>query len=78
MNKILKNKYATILISVIWGLGLSALFRKICKGRNCIVIKAVNPRKVKNKIFKHDNQCYQYTPEIIKCDDDKKKPKISV
>ena len=77
MNKVLKNKYGTILISVIWGLGLSALFRKICKGRNCIVVKAVNPRQVKNKIFKHDNQCYQYTPEIIKCDDDDKKKKIS-
>ena len=77
MNKVLKNKYGTILIIVIWGLGLSALFRKICKGRNCIVVKAVNPRQVKNKIFKHDNQCYQYTPEIIKCDDDDKKKKIS-
>ncbi len=78
MKRILENKYGQIIISIIWGLGLSAMFRRICKGRNCIVIKAVNPNRVKNKIFKHNNQCYHYTPEIINCDDDKKKPKISV
>ena len=76
MNKLLNTEGGQILISVLWGLGLAALFRSVCKGRNCIVIKAVNPVQVKNKIFKHDNQCYQYTPEIIKCDKDKKQ-KIS-
>lgn len=67
MNKMMKDKYGKIFISIIWGLGLSALFRKICKGRNCIVVKAVNPKKVKNKIFKHNNSCYRYKPEIINC-----------
>jgi len=36
-----KDKYGKIIISVIWGLGLAALFRRVCEGRNCIVIKGI-------------------------------------
>ena len=39
IGKILKSKHGKIIISIIWGLGLAALFRKVCEGRNCIVIK---------------------------------------
>ncbi len=30
----------TIIISIIWGLGIASIFRKICNNNKCIVIKA--------------------------------------
>ena len=46
LNNILKDKYGKIIISVIWGFGLATIFRRICKGRNCIVIKGPKPAEV--------------------------------
>jgi len=56
-----------IIISIIWGLGLATLFRKACKGRNCIVIKAPDPDNIKNKIYAFQNKCYKFYPEITSC-----------
>ncbi len=56
-----------IILSIIWGLGLSALFRKVCKGRSCIVIRGPNPHEMHNKIYKFDNKCYKYTAMNTQC-----------
>ena len=61
------TKLGCIMISIIWGLGLSALFRKACKGRNCILIKGPNPDTVKKQIFEFNNKCYKYQPYSVTC-----------
>ena len=61
------TKQGCIIISIIWGLGLSALFRKACKGRNCIVVKGPNPDKIKNNIYGFNNKCYNYEPYSVTC-----------
>ena len=67
VKKFFNDENGLIVISVIWGLGLSALFRKVCKGRNCIIIKGVNPKKIENKIFKINNKCVKFNTEITTC-----------
>ena len=67
ITKIINDENGIILISIIWGLGLSALFRKVCKGRNCIIVKGVNPKKIENKIFKVNNKCIKFNSEITSC-----------
>ena len=77
MNKLidtLNSDTGNIIISIIWGLGLSALFRKVCVGRNCIIIKGPNPHKIKKQIYKFNNKCYKYTPYIVNCDSEKNIP----
>lgn len=61
------TKEGCIIISIIWGLGLSALFRKACTGRNCILIKGPNPAEIKEKIYKFNNKCYNYQPYSVTC-----------
>lgn len=56
-----------IIISIIWGLGLSALFRKACKGRSCIIIKGPKPEEMHNKVYKFDDKCYKYTAVNTQC-----------
>lgn len=67
LDEFLDNKHGVIIISVVWGLGLATLFRKVCKGRNCIVIKAPDPEKIKNNIYNFENKCYKFYPEIASC-----------
>ena len=68
-NKLLHTEVGNIILSVIWGLGLAALFRRACKNRNCIVFKAPPLQSMNNKIYKYNDKCYKYTTMGTKCTD---------
>jgi hypothetical protein len=70
MLEILETKQGRIMVSIIWGLGLSCLFRQTCKGRNCIVYKAPNNQEVQKNIYRYDNKCFKYKAMGTKCTKD--------
>ena len=69
MLDFLKERPFVILISIIWGLGLSCMFRQACVGRDCIVIKAPHPGRIVGKVFKDPGgkKCYSYIPQSAVC-----------
>ena len=71
LKSFLHSKNGRILMSVLLGIGISTLFRKACKDRNCLVFKAPQYEKIKDKIFKFDNKCYTYKENIKRCDKNK-------
>ena len=60
------------IISILLGLGLATLFRKVCNERNCIVFRAPELNKIKGQIFKYNDKCYKFEEKIEKCDESKK------
>jgi hypothetical protein len=62
-----------ILLSIILGLGLASLFRKVCTEKNCIHFKGVAVKDINGKVFMHDDKCYKYSASSVKCN---KKNKI--
>ena len=50
LSNITSTEEGKIVLSIIWGLGLSALFRRACKGRNCIIIKGPNHKEMNGKM----------------------------
>ena len=67
ITKIFNTRTGRIILSIIWGLGLAALFRKVCKGRSCVVIRGPHPDDIKGKIFEFNKRCYTYTPHDSTC-----------
>jgi hypothetical protein len=63
----LKSDTGKIIISIILGLGISSLFRKVCKD-NCIVLVSPDMDEIKGQYFKNNNDCYQYEPYAVKCE----------
>lgn len=63
----LKSYEGKVLMSILLGLGLATLFRKACKGKNCIAFYSPNIKKVENKVFKHGDKCYSYDLETTSC-----------
>lgn len=61
------SREGRIILSIIWGLGLAALFRKVCKGRSCIVVKGASPSEMEGKIYSFNDKCYEYTSENTSC-----------
>ena len=60
--------WGSVLISIILGLGLAALFQKACKDNNCVIIKGPPYKDIKDKIYIHDGKCIMYKPESSSCD----------
>ena len=67
MENIFKSRPGIILMSIIWGLGISCLFRQVCKGKDCIVLVAPDPKSINNKVFKYEDKCFQYVPYNSTC-----------
>jgi hypothetical protein len=72
LRRLLYGDAGKIFISIILGLGLATLFRKVCNDRNCIIFKAPDIKKIQNQIFKFQGKCYKFTEEIEKCNNNKK------
>jgi hypothetical protein len=70
IEDLFNSRTGIIIISIIWGLGLSTIFRKACQGRKCqvVVYNGPNPSEVKSTYYEYGNgQCYQYSPFASKC-----------
>lgn len=65
-ESILSERFGSIIISIILGLGLASLFKRVCKN-DCIIYKVENYKKIKNNIYEWDDNCYQYQKVNIQC-----------
>jgi len=68
LNTFASSKTGRIIISIILGLGISALFRKVCNDRNCLIIKGPPIGSVINNVYNFEDKCYKYRVKAVKCD----------
>ena len=54
-------------MSIILGIGLASLFRKMCKGRHCQTVYAAPADKFEGKTFTTVDGCVQYTLASTQC-----------
>ena len=67
VKRVMTDDAGSILISILLGLGLAALFRSACGGAGCFVIHGPNPKEVKEKIYKIESSCFKYVPYPTDC-----------
>lgn len=70
--RLLHTDLGKIFVSILLGLGLATMFRKVCKDKSCIhfngpVLKDFS--EMDGKIYKHGSKCYKYKMVSAKCDD---------
>lgn len=70
LDEYFTSRIGVIIISIIWGLGLSTLFRKACQGRKCQVIlySGPDPEEIRDTYYDYGTgTCYQYDPYMSPC-----------
>lgn len=72
LTRFLHTQSGKYIMSALLGFGLATLFRTVCKGKNCIVFKAPPMDEIEDKVYKHQDKCYKFTPVTTKCDLNKK------
>ena len=68
LGKFVNTRSGRMIMSVILGLGLASLFRKVCKNYNCIQMYAAPLDKVEGKIFQLGDKCVKYNYETARCE----------
>ncbi len=66
-DRFVNSSTGRIIVSVIWGLGIAALFRRACKGRDCLIVKGPDPNQLRDKSFRFNDKCYRYTTYPVSC-----------
>jgi len=72
LKRLLNTQLGQIFISVLLGLGLATLFRKVCNDKNCITFDGPVISNVEGKTYQFGEKCYQYRSTATKCDATKK------
>lgn len=67
LGKFVHSERGKILMSILLGLGLASLFRKVCKDHNCLTFYAPPLDDFKDKIYKNNGKCIKYVPVATKC-----------
>ena len=71
ISKFINSNNGSILISIILGLGLASIFRRVCKDGRCIVFKGPPIEETKKYYYKIGDECYKYSPYIVPCESKK-------
>jgi hypothetical protein len=77
LKQLLNSEAGKMIISVMLGLGLASLFRKVCVDKNCITFNGYILSDIEDKTYKYDETCYKYKAKPEKCDDTKKIVSVS-
>ena len=67
-QRLLHTPLGKIIISILLGLGLSALFYQTCQGKNCIAFHGPVISDFDDKIYKHGDECFKYNVVSAPCD----------
>lgn len=72
LRRLIYSRPGKMIISILLGLGLATLFRRVCKERDCLLFHAPPLNKIKGQIFKFEDKCYSFSENAQTCDASKK------
>lgn len=55
------------------GLALASFFKRSCKGKSCIIVKAPNPEVMTKGYYKFNNKCFKFNTNVTECAEGKGK-----
>lgn len=67
MDKLFRTRVGVILLSIIWGLAIPVLFKKVCK--DCIVVQGPDPKESTRQVYENKGKCYVFKPYVVNCSD---------
>lgn len=72
LRRLIYSEVGKYVMSILLGLGLATLFRRVCNDRSCLVFHAPHINKIKGQIFDFDGKCYTFEEKAERCDQNKK------
>ena len=70
--KAVDTRSGRIVVSVILGIGLASIFRKVCNSRDCLVFEAPPMKEVTENTYRYNGKCYRFEESPVACSPEKK------
>ena len=67
MSKFFETKQFHFFFSFIIGVGIMSLFRPLCKGSECQLVKAPHPKEVQETTYRIGSKCYKFKTHPMDC-----------
>ena len=55
------------LISFVIGFGLACVFRPLCKGPECVILRGPPVSDVRGAVYQFGTKCVEFTPKALAC-----------
>tara|TARA_B100001250_G_C19798596_1_gene789918 strand:+ start:903 stop:1115 length:213 start_codon:yes stop_codon:yes gene_type:complete len=65
IKKLLDKPSGALFLSVLLGLGLASIFRKVCNDRSCLVVQTIPSKKLIGQTLTRNGKCYQWVPVTV-------------
>ena len=75
LESFLKVPYMATLISFVIGFGIAAIFRPLCKGPDCLVIRGPPVQDIRGSVYMFGTKCVEFVPKAVACPE-KDKPVV--
>ena len=66
----LDNKNVGLMVSCVLGFGLAALFRPMCKGPDCVVLRGPPVSQIRDAVYQIGSKCHEFKPKVVECPKD--------
>jgi hypothetical protein len=67
---LMDNPWIAVLVSLVLGFGIAAMFRPLCSGPDCIVLHGPPVKDVIDKVYQMGERCVEFTTEVVDCPED--------
>ena len=74
IGAILKVPGLATLISIVLGFGLAAMFRPLCKGPECVILRGPPVTDIRGTVYQFGSKCVEFDAKAIECPTDNKVP----
>jgi hypothetical protein len=55
------------LLSFVIGFGIAAIFRPLCKGPDCLVIRGPPVNEIRGSVYQFGTKCVEFIPKTVEC-----------
>ena len=55
------------LISFVLGIGIAAMFRPICKGPECVLMRGPPIQEIRDAVYQFGTKCVEFKPRAVEC-----------
>lgn len=67
LEGILKIPHMPTLLSLILGFGIAAMFRPVCKGSECTIVRGPPLGEIRGSVYQFGSKCVEFKPKPIEC-----------
>lgn len=67
LEGVLKVPGLAALISLVVGFGLACMFRPLCKGPECVIVRGPPISDLRGSVYQFGSKCVEFTPKPMEC-----------